>query len=223
VTVSGRLAFEGAAAKPADLKAVRVSLSPTYETIMIAPAGGQVAPDGSFTISGVAPGRYRVSASVPTSGGGPQTWTPRSAVIGSQDALDLPFEVRSGNGVSDAVVTFTDRPTEIAGTLFDANGRPTPQFFIVVFATDRTFWLPSSRRVRSARPGNTGAYRFAGLPPGEYYVVAVTDFDQNELYTTPFLESLASAASLKITLGEGEKVVKDLKLRTAGTTGKSGS
>ena len=50
-----------------------------------------------------------------------------------------------------------------------------------------------------------------GLPPGEYYLVAVTDVEPSQLADPAFLESL-STGGLRITLSEGEKKVQDLKL-----------
>jgi hypothetical protein len=109
------------------------------------------------------------------------------------------------------VVTFTDRSQPLSGTLVDAGGQPTSDYFIVAFSTERRFWTPGSRRVAQARPGNTGAFSITTLPPGEYYLCAVTDVDSNELYDAVFLESLIRAAS-KVTLADGEQKVQNLKL-----------
>ena len=57
----------------------------------------------------------------------------------------------------------------------------------------------------------TASTPVAGLPPGEYYVCAVTDVDPADLKDPAFLESLTSA-SIKITLTAGEKKSLDLKL-----------
>jgi len=116
--------------------------------------------------------------------------------------------------VSDVAVHFTDKPTEITGTLFGADGKPAPEFFIVVFSTDRAFWIPQSRRVRSARPGNTGTFRIANLPPGEYYLCALTDLDSSAISSasSTFLETLA-AASIKMALAEGQKVTQDVQVK----------
>ena len=72
-------------------------------------------------------------------------------------------------------------------------------------------WRAYSRRVRYVRPGNTGEFRLAGLPPGEDYVCALTDLDPYEMYSSPFLDPLAAVAQ-KITLAEGEKRAQDLHL-----------
>ena len=58
----------------------------------------------------------------------------------------------------------------------------------------------------------TGKFRFANLLPGEYYIAALTDFEPNDYYNPTFLEQVASAGAIKITVGEGEKKIQDLKI-----------
>jgi hypothetical protein len=65
--------------------------------------------------------------------------------------------------------------------------------------------------VQQARPASDGRYRVTGLPPGEYYISAATDVEEGELYESSFLNLLVTGA-FKITLGDGEKKVQDLRL-----------
>jgi len=88
---------------------------------------------------------------------------------------------------------------------------PTREYWVMVFSTDRSHWTPQSRRTRVIRPNQEGRFRFAQWPPGEYYMVAVTDGDQMDLTDRAAMEQIAAVA-LKITLAEGEKKVQDLKL-----------
>ena len=125
-------------------------------------------------------------------------------------------EVKPGDTLSGLVVTFVDQASEIAGTLFDAAGRPTPEFSIVVFATDRALWSQLSRRIRATRPASDGTFKITGLPAGTYHLAAVTDYEPNEIYDPAFLE-LLQGASYKITLGDGEKKRQDLKVAGGGT------
>ena len=114
--------------------------------------------------------------------------------------------------MSDVLLTFTDQTTEIGGRLVDGANRPAPEYFVFVFPTNRSFWFQGSRRMRPpTRPANDGGFRVLGLPPGEYYVAALTEFDQNDLYDASFLEQLIPAA-FKITLAEGEKRTQDLRI-----------
>jgi hypothetical protein len=216
--LSGRIAFEGTSLEPpADLSRVSIRLStapsPGGVTVSVNAPSAQVAPDGTFMLEGVTPGRYFLSASTPAiapaPGGG---WTVKSIRVGDADAVDVPFEVRPAQNISDVVVTFTDRMAELSGTLFDAAGHPTSELSIVLFSTDRTMWSQRSRRVRSpVRASTDGKFKFTSLPAGEYYVAALADFEPAEYYKPEFLEQVAAVA-MKVTLADGEKKVQDLKI-----------
>ena len=47
-------------------------------------------------------------------------------MVNGRDTLDEPLEVLPGQDVSGIAATATDRPAEIAGTLLDQLGRPSP-------------------------------------------------------------------------------------------------
>ena len=137
----------------------------------------------------------------------------RSAVLGERDTLDVPFEVRLGQPITGLTVTMTDQPTELTGTVSDPSGRPTSEYFMLAFSTERALWTTSPRRVSgAARLSSDGRYRIGGLPPGEYYVAAMTDFTPGQLDDPPFLESLVPLA-VKVVIGEGERKVQDYKIR----------
>jgi hypothetical protein len=211
MTVSGRVAFDGATAQPpADLSRLRVSLSPfapTAATRLLATAvQGRVDASGKFTIAGVSPGRYRLTGS----GAGPG-WTVGSSVVSGQDTLDVPLEVKPNQSVSNAVLTFTDRQTEVTGTLVDAKGQPAPDYTIIIYPAEREYWTPQSRRVQSARPATDGRFIFRNLPAGEYRVAAVLDPEPGTWYDPQFLQQLESS-SMHVPLGPGEKKVQNLRV-----------
>jgi hypothetical protein len=210
--VTGQIAFDGSAERPADLTKSRVNLTPVLTgggAVLGVPAA-TVDATGTFTFRGVTPGRYRVTASVVP--GAANVWLPKRIDVAGHDALDMPFEVRSDD-VSGILVTFTDRPSELSGTIQDAKGNPATEFFVIVFSRDRTLWSPQSRRIRSARPGSDGRYVFANLPPGEYRLAAVTDVEPNEWFDPAFLTQL-EPASIAITIDEGEKKVQNIRTQT---------
>ena len=59
-------------------------------------------------------------------------------VANGRDLLDAPFELRPNTSVSDVVVTFTDRPSELTGALQNASGIPTSGYFIVAFSRSQS-------------------------------------------------------------------------------------
>jgi Carboxypeptidase regulatory-like domain len=226
MTVTGKLVFESSSTstQPPDVTRARIALMapPTGSSAIELTASmltgtmqATIAPDSTFTVLGVTPGKYRVStgglAMLMGQTAVAAGWTMKSAMLGGRDVADVPFDVRPNEDVANLVVTVTDHPSELSGTVRDRAGRPAPGFPFVVFSTDRGYWTIGSRRVQQARPSSDGKYTLTGLPAGEYYVCALTDLDQNQLYDPSFLESLLPG-SFKITIGDGEKKMQDLTL-----------
>jgi hypothetical protein len=127
------------------------------------------------------------------------------------DSLDGGFEVRSGENIAGVVITFTDHPSEVSGLLQAATGAPASDYFLIVFAADKALWTSKSRRIAMARPGTTGEYSVRNLPPGDYFVAAVTDATENQWFDPAFLDTLIATAT-RITLAEGEKKTHNLRI-----------
>jgi hypothetical protein len=134
-----------------------------------------------------------------------------SAIVGGVDIADLPIEIRPGESLTGAVITFMDRPTELTGRLQDASGQPASDYHLVVFPADRKLWTWPSRRIRTARPANDGTFVVRDLPPGEYLIAAAYDVEPGETSDPAFLDRLAPT-SMKITLAEGERKVQDIRI-----------
>jgi hypothetical protein len=176
---------------------------------------GRVAPDGTFVVDGIVPGRYRISFAMPglrshpaAPGGG---WALRSAAIGAADLADAPFDVGPAGQITGVVVTLSDHLAELVGSLTDAADRPAPGFPIVVFSADRADWWVGSRRVAVARPATDGTFRLFGLPAGRYHLAAGVDLVPADLDDPAFYDALLPGA-LTVTLVEGARTVQNLRL-----------
>jgi hypothetical protein len=217
--LSGRIEFTGGALKPpADLTQLQVTLIAPASVVRrtgTAVAGALTVPpvnvnaDGTFMIEGIPPGAYQFQ--VTGTGVSGAEWWPRSLVAGDRDLLDRLIEVGVGSPTMGAVLAMSDRHTELSGRLQTPTGQPASDVFVIAFSADRRMWGPGARRVRAVRPGVDGLFSIADLPPGDYLLGAVTDVDADEWQRPAFLEQLAPA-SIKITIGEGEKRVQDLRL-----------
>jgi hypothetical protein len=62
------------------------------------------------------------------------------------------------------------------------------------------------------RPGVDGTFIVRDLPPGEYFMSALTDVEDDQWNNPAFLADLASHQPIKITLGEGENKVQDVRV-----------
>ena len=210
MSARGRVVFEGPSAPPKNPAALRVVLIPPGAggELSAGPPGGQVSAEGTYTFSNVTPGPYRIAVLGSVGGEG---WTLKSATGNGRDAWDAWLQVGPSENL-DIVVTYTDRPTEIGGTLRDAGGQPLPEHFIVAFPADKSLWIPGSKRMRAVRPGTDGQFSIAGLPPGDYLLAALTDVEPGEWNDRAFLEMLVPAG-VKLTLADGEKKKQDLQIR----------
>jgi hypothetical protein len=210
LTISGQVRFEGTAmTPPADLRSIRVSANPAAPgSVSFAPGAVNVTSDGRFTIAGVTPGRYRLSASFPGSGR-PGGWLLKSVVAGGQDSLDAPFTLPANQHVMDATITFTDRLAQIAGTLQNAAGAA--DYTVVLFPADQSRWTPQSRRIQGVRPSADGVFTFRNLPAGEYLMTAVDDVEPGEWFEAAFLQRIAPAGT-RVVVSDGEQKVQDLRV-----------
>jgi Carboxypeptidase regulatory-like domain len=215
MTISGRVVFDGTREPPKNFEGVNISARPIrlIDFAQIANGSGRVTADGTFTISGLSPGLYRLSGVV-SGQNQPLLWTDVSVVIDGRDMTDLPFEVRPGDNSANIVMTLTDRQQELTGTLQDASGRPATEYTMILFPADKKYRLPDSRRIQVARPATDGRFAFGGLlgpPPGDYLLAAVTDLRSEEQFDPAFLEALANEA-IKVKLEPGEKKTQDVRL-----------
>jgi hypothetical protein len=206
-SLSGRVATEGPRVE-ARLPSFRLKPLPGLERLVVGGYPEPPAADGSFSLHGLAAGRYQLLAHDDS----PEfswSWSLKSAVINGKDVAHGPIEI-SGD-VRDAVLTLTSRVTELSGELQDASGRPASDYHIVVFPSAREAWLAGSARLRTTRPGTNGSYLFKGLPPGDYLIAALTDVEPDEWQDPAFLEQLIAGA-VRITIGEGEKKTQDIRI-----------
>ena len=205
--VSGTFAFDGTPPLPPDLSRIRVQLTPVATAGVDAGAGSSATyTAGRFTLKGVTPGRYRLSTS-----GLPSGWVMQSAVFGGRDVLDTMLEVKPGDELSSGIVSFTSQSTELSGMLQDNSGKPVADYTIVVFASDRRYWTPMSRRIQAARPSTDGRFSFRNLPAGEYRLIAVVDPEPGEWFDPAFLDQVVGA-TMPVSLGEGERKVQDVRI-----------
>lgn len=196
-TISGRVEVRGS--QPVAASALQLGVESLYRGYE-----GRVDANYRFSMT-LPPGRYLVLVRTPTS--------VCLATSGGKDISDDWLVVGEQN-VTDILVVCTDGGTSISGIVSDDRGQPDPRTRVAVFPTDRRFWTGAEfrkRRNASAFPSPDGRYRIKDLPPGDYFVAALTDAAADNWQLPAFRESLLSSAT-RITLGASES--KSLDLRT---------
>jgi hypothetical protein len=131
-------------------------------------------------------------------------------MAGGRDIRDYPVDlVRSD--VRDAVITFTDRHSAVAGRLIREGPADLTRGWITVFPTDRAYWAEYGvypRRIAFIQCGRSGLFE-ADLPPGSYYVVATTWSTRGRL-SVDQLASLAASAT-PVVVGDGQTVYQEVR------------
>lgn len=207
--LTGRVEFDGAATKPPanSLRAIRVSLQPADgRTVWDSSAyQAQVDPNGEFYTAGLMAGSYLLRVDSPPSG-----WSVKSAMVGGRDISDAALVLESRD-VGGLILTFTDHPSHLGGTVRDGQGRADDNATVVIFPSDGgwTNLGAHARRLRNVGVSRTGAYAVSGLPPGSYDVIAVSDGLSPNWQDPTFLERLSRMAS-RATVGDGQSLSLDL-------------
>jgi len=201
-SLAGTLVFQpGSTAAPTDLTQVRLAAPSADPDDNAGPTPNpRVNKDGTFTFDGVAVGTHLIRSN---GGNGLRGWYLKSVTVDGRDVTDIPIAVRSGQRISNIVVTFTDKVGEINGSVTDAQGNAVTEYTVLAFSTNSAVWRPQSRQIATARPDQTGMFRIRTLPAGEYYVVTVDPSEQGEWFDPVYLDQHRGGAS-RVTLSDGD-------------------
>lgn len=208
-SVSGRLSADAVnAVTPATLAGVQIQAPLADGSGAGETEAGEVVRDGSFTIRGVMPGRHLVTVA-----GLPHPWVLQRVTYRGQDITDTGLDTDSGQAIDDVRVTITDAATEVSGTVRDADGRPVPGAVVLIIPGAPQFRTAASRRFGRTSSDGDGRYRYRGLPPGDYRVVA-SMIDPADMERPELLQQL-NDAGVPLSLDALATPVMDLRLTPA--------
>jgi hypothetical protein len=188
-------------------------VSPAALTLMAPPASmammgtmgrGTIRDDWTFEIKGLAGQRqFRFGPGLPSG------WMIQSVFHGQTDITDKPLEVTED--VDRVLITLTNRPARVTGSVVDDRGKPVTDCSVVIFPDDAALWPPASTLyLRRLRPAADGKFKTENLPAGTYLVVAIESLEPGEENDTVLLEQLR-ALTTRVMLGWGD--AKDLPLK----------
>jgi len=205
--LSGRVVFEGTTPPPAgpQLQRVAIWVGGVYGGESRG-FGGETAVDasGKFQTPEYGPGRYLVRAFAG------QDWTLASVRVGGVDASDQPITLGTTD-FTDVVVTFTDKPMTISGTVRAADGSGDAEATVVAFPADHRTWLANGmtpRRIATAPTSASGTYQLRIGLPGEYLLVALSPEIAPEV--DPEFIARFSATATRVTIAAGETKTQPL-------------
>jgi hypothetical protein len=201
--VNGRIQFSGPDASP----------DPRTVPVVLRSADGRGGREikGSATRSGIVwfssvlPGKYVVTA-LPVG-----DWHFQDALIEGRSVADSPLTVGASD-VADVEVTFSKETTRLEGHVALSPGLR--DVLVALFPVDPSLWLDyglNPRRLKSVHPTPAGAFQFADVPPGDYYLVAFLDQAVDEWTSRPHLDQLAAVAE-RVQVVHGVTLSRSLKV-----------
>jgi hypothetical protein len=165
--------------------------------------------DGSFEVVGVTgPRRFVLMGSV-------DGWYLKGARVGRIEAMDTPFDFgMAERELDDIEIVVSSSVAAIFGSVTRADGEPVADCSVLLFSTDSRKWYRSSQALKLGRLSQNREFRFDSLPPGSYYLVALTD--ASDLITSGSWQDRATLENLRrsathVTVAEGE--VRSISLR----------
>jgi large repetitive protein len=169
-------------------------------------SGGDVDGEGSFNLSNVSPGRYRVKVDAMPEDGYIKTVT-LDGVAAQDGILDLTHGVRAAQ----IKISLGSNAGRLSGTVRDEAGDPSPHDWVLaLLVADGTSLDPEISTLTQA-----GKYDFKGIRPGKYHIAAV---DMMSFAGTPdeVAAKEGAAHGEAIEVEEGSRLSKDLKIISKG-------
>jgi hypothetical protein len=211
--LSGRVEFGGASARPTpqQMTSISLSLQPVIAgSRVLRNPRTRIDEQGELTTQGFPAGDYSVNVF-----GAPAGWFLQSVTSKGVDVTQQPLEIGAAD-INDIVISFTDKSTEISGTVTARDGSIPKAAVVVLFPSDEPLehdYGLNSRRVVALRPTANGRFTFKTVPPGAYRVVAVDDVSIMTDLTAAALQPLIARAT-DVRVAAGEKRQQNLTLVT---------
>jgi len=202
-TISGTITFQPGSNPAPDLTQVRIGAPSTDQGSFGPQANARVDKDGRFTLSGVSTGPHLIRPQ-----GNLRGWSLKSVTMDGRDITDTALDVRGGQTLTNVAIVFTDKQTEVNGTITTESGTPVPDYTVLAFPTDPSLWRPQARQIMTSRPDQTGKFKMRGLPPADYYLATVDPAEQGEWFDPTYLDNHRAGAA-RVTLAEGDVKTQD--------------
>jgi hypothetical protein len=207
IRVSGRVEFKGSGSTPPSTGRRSINLRPIGAGTW-RPGLGAVAVDGTFVTGGDPRGSYIIN--------GPyiEGWSIQSITRDGRLLADDVIELVDTD-ITGLVLTYSDQPSIVTGSVVDAKGMANADTDVIAFPADTALWregIINNRRVRLTHVTSRARFEF-DLPPGEYYLAAVSGAAATNIQDPAFLERIVAGAT-KVTLAEAEQRAVQLKAFT---------
>jgi protocatechuate 3,4-dioxygenase beta subunit len=208
--VSGRIVVDPGAATslPTPLMIAPFPVEPGATTNGVGSSPARIGDDGTFELKS-SPGQMRIVMTNQPAG-----WTIRAVRLNGVDVIDSGIEFRANENVSGLEVELTNKLTAITGLVTNARGETVKEYSAIAFSQDREQWKGATRYQGSGRPDQDGRFKITGLPPGDYYIIALDKIDPGQSSDPDFLD-VVRIKTTAVSIREGDTRTVDLKIATA--------
>lgn len=167
-------------------------------------AGGsaQVSETGTFTMPGVAPGRYQVNFGLP-----PGVYV-KSARFGGEEVRQTGIDLTSGRG-GELTILLSNKAADLTGAVRDDKQASLAGLMVTLWTKEAE--ASSTNGIRTTYTDQAGGFEFRSLPPGEYFAAAWEEVDTGLVQSRDFLAQFLTEAG-PVTLGEAGRGVVEAKL-----------
>ena len=167
------------------------------------PDNGVVDASGRFQLTGIAgKGLFRVMNTPSAT---------KSVMLQGDDITDLPHEVKPGANLEGLEIVLTNLQTTVNGTVRNVRGETVNDYVVAVFPSNLREGTNPGRFIRTVRPDQQGNFVTKGLPPADYYAVAIESLEQGEQWDPAFQDRVRPRAKA-FRLNEGQTLSLDLQL-----------
>jgi hypothetical protein len=208
VNINGRFVVESGAMPPSSTLRVQLRMMASGATNFVGavPSSSPVAADGSFVLSNVLQGQYRVA--IPPS----QDFYVKDIRYDRADALNGPIEVSRRNSDSGTMEVVISRNVgQIDGLIVDDRGQPVSgvQAVLIPDTRDRT------ELYRTATTDQGGRFTMRGIAPGDYKLLSWEALE-NFGYFDPDVMRRAENLGKAVRVAENSKLAVEGKIIPAG-------
>jgi len=205
VTVNGAVRISGVAAMPANL---RIPLTPMggssrvalYTLVSTRPS--PVAADGTFAVTSVPPGRFRIAAVA----GLPPDFYIADVLQNATSVFDAGFDV-DNHSPNPIEILISNGAGEVDGTVHDANMKPVAGAMVALVPEAKRF--ENRALFANVTSDSAGHFSFHGVAPGGYRLLAWESTPPNAYQNAGFIQKYDSKAQV-VRVGQRAAMHMDL-------------